>query len=227
MPPTDLVLRLGLLLVSLGSVLGCEARRIPKAGEPLQRQPEAKIESVRMRAPLGTRGRSPVVVALVGEAQGCDPVDKARGEAFFVCLWPSRAEPPAPRLRSALRELKRAYPDHVAQGAVSVFIEGSQTRDGMDLTAEEPGFFAGMVLEQADRVLVSNTRLYAYGQKGGKRVALLGVVAEEAQRAQGIAPAAGLSVGTFPPGPEGLASALRFVRAGPAGPPPGSNFTNN
>lgn len=217
--PRDLAVRVGFLFLAAGWLGGCEARSLPKAGEALERQPENRIPAARLRAPLGARQARPVVVALVAEQAGCDRVEESRGEAFLVCLWPSPGRPVAERLRGALLDLKRLYPAHIASGSVSVYVEASQTREGMALVAEEPGFFAGLVLEQADRVLVSNTRLYSYGQKGGKRVALLGVPLEEGQRARGVAPSAQLTVELFPPGAEGLREALLFVREPSAGPP--------
>src|SRR5690606_23879647 len=113
---------------------------------------------------------------------------------------------------------KRQFPEHVAPRPVVLFAEKERTGDVMNLAAEEPGFFSALVLERADRVLVSNTRLYAYGQKGGKRVALVGVPKEEELRARGLSSSAGLAVEGFPATPEGLAGAFRFAVGDGAGP---------
>ncbi len=206
-----------LLFFAACATFACEARSLPKAGEELREHPKTGISSALVRAPLGSREVRPVVVALTAEERGCESALKARGSAFFVCLWGPPAAPYAERLREALRELKRQFPEHVAPRPVVLFAEKERTADVMNLAAEEPGFFSALVLERADRVLVSNTRLYAYGQKGGERVALVGVPKEEELRARGLSSSAGLAVEGFPAAPEGLAGAFRFAVGDGAG----------
>lgn len=204
---------LGFLPVFLAcATFGCEGRALPRAGEELRDHPKTRISSALVRAPVGSREARPVVVALVAEETSCERASSARGSTFFVCLWGAPGGPYSERLREALQELKRQFPEHVAPRPVVLFAEAARTADVMVLAAEEPGFFSALVLERADRVLVSNTRLYSYGQKGGKRVALVGVPVEEELRARGLAPSARLSVEAFRRTPEGLAGAFRFAQ---------------
>lgn len=213
---------LGLLLFFAASATfacqACEAKSLPRAGEELREHPKTRISSALVRAPLGAREARPVVVALTATEKGCERAERARGSAFFVCLWGPPSGPYAERLREGLKELKRQFPEHVAPRPVVLFGEKERTADVMNLAAEEPGFFSALVLERADRVLVSNTRLYSYGQKGGKRVALVGVPKEEELRARGLSAAAHLAVEGFPASSEGLAGAFRFALVDADGP---------
>jgi hypothetical protein len=162
--------------------------------------------------PAGVQEPVPLRIAVVKSQGECDPI-RSLGGAFVICAVPGAPDQAvSDRIKEALREVKGVRGDYLKKGPVTVFAGPSQTEVVMRLAAEEPSFFAGLVLRGADEVRVSNVRLHAYGERGGKKLALLGVPENDAARVRGVAVAAQLQVGVFADTPEGLRAAADFAR---------------
>jgi hypothetical protein len=155
----------------------------------------------------------PLEVSVVDEIGDCTEPDRVT-RAFVICaVGGSAAELTlSERIRGALRELAERRLPYLRKGPVTVIGTANQTETVFRLAGEEPSFFAGLVLRGADAVRVSNSRIFGFGQGGGKKVALVGVPSAEVARIKSSSVAGSVRVAEFPGTPEGLRSAIEFAR---------------
>lgn len=208
--------------------LGCRGRSGAGSAEPLVPATLAKRPGITVLQPAGARGVLPLRIAIFGDLHGCEAARQG-GPVFVICLVPGTADESAGMTLSegakgALRELKAARGEYLKKGPVTVVGGPAQTEAVMRLAAEEPSFFAGLVIQSSDEVKVSNVRLHAFGSRGGKKLALVGLPEGESLRVQSAALAAGLAVASFSGNPEGMRAAAAFATVDgplePALPPP-------
>lgn len=228
---------IGLILAAL---YGCRGGG-PAGGSgslvPMEPAVFAKRPGVTVLQPGRVTRPVPISVALI-DAQGECQALRRSAPAFWVCVEPpppsATAEPASPEaspggppagaakttpaqlgvadlVRGTMKEIMALRRDYVKKEPVTLVGGRAQTENVLVLASQEPSFFAGLVLRSGDPVRVSNARLYAYGQRGGKKIALLGVPEADATRVRSAAFGAGLHVAAFPETPRGLLAAVEFA----------------
>lgn len=134
--------------------------------------------------PLGATTPRPIVVVLHGRGDRAEwQCGSFRGvlgaRAFVLCPAGQAAgggsygwgsfDDTAAELRAGLKALKARYGAHVAKGAVTLVGYGEGADHAVDLSRQEPSFFARVALVSGDPAAFSPTASKIFAERGGQR----------------------------------------------------------